>query len=47
VNYAHGEGQVDAERWPSLAAYVGRVKARPSFKGIIEEEQALIKSMAG
>jgi len=47
VNFAHGRGEVDAERWPRLAAYVERVLTRPSFKAIIEEEQALLKDMAG
>ncbi|MEN8160221.1 MAG: glutathione S-transferase family protein [Myxococcota bacterium] len=47
VNYRHGEGEVDAGRWPRLAAYVERVLARPSFKGLIEEEQNGIKAMRG
>ena len=47
VSFAHGKGEVDAERWPRLAAYVERVVTRPSFKAIIEEEQAILKSMAG
>ena len=40
VNLAHGGESVDAARWPKLAAYVESVHARPSFKGIIEEEKA-------
>jgi glutathione S-transferase len=44
VNYAHGGEQVDAARWPQLAAYVERIHARPSFKQIIEAEKA---EMAG
>lgn len=47
VSFAHGKGEVDAERWPRLAAYVERVLTRPSFKAIIEEEQAMLKGMAG
>ncbi len=47
VNFGHGEGEVDAGRWPKLAAYVERVTTRPSFKGIIEEERASFKGMAG
>lgn len=47
VNYSHGKGEVDAERWPRLAAYVERLLTRPSFKAIIEEEQAMLKGMAG
>ncbi len=47
VSFYHGRAAVDAKRWPGLAAYVDRVFARPSFKTIIEEEQASLKSMAG
>ena len=47
VSFAHGKGEVDAGRWPKLAAYVDRVLTRPSFKAIIEEEQAMLKKMAG
>ena len=47
VNFAHGRGEIDAARWPSLAAYVERVKTRPSFKTVIEEEQAALAAMAG
>jgi len=42
VNFEHGGERVDAARWPRLAAYVGRVHARPSYKGIIEEEKAAV-----
>ena len=47
VNLRHGKGDVDAGRWPKLAAWVERVHGRPSFKSLIEEEQAGIKSMGG
>ena len=47
VNFALGKGQVDAARWPRLAAYVERAHSRPSFKAIIEEEQAMIQEMDG
>jgi glutathione S-transferase len=40
VNMKHGKETIDASRWPNLAAYVERVHARPSFKGLIEEEMA-------
>lgn len=40
VNFAYGGEQADASRWPRLAAYVDRLHARPSFKGILEEEKA-------
>jgi glutathione S-transferase len=46
VNFAHGSGQVDAGSWPRLASYVERSLTRPSFKAIVEEEQAMIKSMS-
>ena len=47
VSFGHGKGEVDAERWPRLAAYVERALTRPSFKAIIEEEQAILRRMAG
>jgi glutathione S-transferase len=47
VSLRHGKGDVDAGRWPKLAAWVDRVLTRPSFKGLIEEEQAGIKAMGG
>lgn len=45
VNFRHAGESVDAGRWPRLAAYVERVHARPSYKGIIEEELAAFASM--
>ena len=47
VNYKHGDGEIDAARWPAFAAYVERVHARPSFKALIEADQAFIASMKG
>jgi glutathione S-transferase len=47
VSFHHGEAEVDAERWPRLAAYLERVLSRPSFKAIVEEEKAIIKGMRG
>ncbi len=47
ASFAHGGGEVDAKRWPRLRAYVERVHSRPSFKAIIEEEQAMLKGSAG
>ena len=44
VNFEHGGEQVDAGRWPALAAYVSRIHARPSFKTLIEEEKAGISA---
>ncbi|MCZ6785172.1 MAG: glutathione S-transferase family protein [Proteobacteria bacterium] len=45
VNFQHAGEKVDATRWPKLAAYVEHVHARPSFKGIIEEEKAAFASL--
>jgi glutathione S-transferase len=47
VNFRHGKGEIDAKRWPRLAAYVERIHARPSFKGLIEEDQRGIKAAGG
>ncbi len=44
VNFAHGGGEVDAKRWPKVAAWLQRVHGRPSFKSLIEEEK---KAFAG
>jgi glutathione S-transferase len=46
VNLRHAGVSVDAARWPKLAAYVGRVHARPSFKALIEEEAAAFRPAA-
>jgi len=40
VNFAIAGEQVDAGRWPRLAAYVANVHSRPSFKEVLEAEQA-------
>ncbi len=45
VTFAHGKGEVDAARWPELTAYRDRVTSRPSFKTLIEEEQATLREM--
>ena len=45
VNYKHGRGEIDAKRWPKLAAYVERIHSRPSFKGLIEEDQRGLKAL--
>jgi glutathione S-transferase len=47
VNYKHGKGEIDAKRWPKLAAYVERIHSRPSFKSLIEEDQRGLKSLGG
>ncbi len=40
VSMQQGGGEIDASRWPKLAAYIRAVHARPSFKALIEEEAA-------
>ena len=40
VNFGYGGLSVDAGRGPALAAYLERVLARPSFKGLVEAERA-------
>jgi glutathione S-transferase len=47
VNYRHGKGEIDAKRWPRLAAYVERIHSRPSFKGLIEEDRRGIQAFGG
>jgi glutathione S-transferase len=47
VNYQHGGGAIDRAKYPKLAAYVERIHARPSFKGCIGEEQAMLAKMKG
>lgn len=46
VNLRHAGVGVDAQRWPKLASYIANVHARPSFKAVIEEEEATFKAMA-
>ena len=45
VNYGYGKEPVDAGRWPNLAAYVGRVHARPSFQAAVAKDEALFASV--
>ncbi len=39
VNFHHAGAKLDATRWPSLAGYVERIHARPSFAECIEAER--------
>jgi hypothetical protein len=39
-------GYILAKRWPKLAHYIASVHARPSFKAVIAEEEAALKSAA-
>lgn len=40
VSMRHAGLGVDAKRWPELARYVKQIHGRPSFKALIEEEDA-------
>jgi glutathione S-transferase len=40
ANFTMAGENVDASRWPNLAAYVERIHARPCFKACLEEEAA-------
>ena len=42
ANYRHSGEELDAARWPHLAAHVAKILARPSFKSVLAEEQKLI-----
>ena len=42
VNLQHAGERIDAARFPRLAAFVARIHSRPSFKALIEEEQAAL-----
>jgi glutathione S-transferase len=43
VNLRHAKFTVDASRWPKLAKYIANVHSRPSFKAVIDEEEAMFK----
>ena len=47
LTFQHAGESVDAKRWPRLAAYLERHHARPSFKGLIEEERKFFAAMGG
>jgi len=42
VNFNHTGATLDTSRWPSLAVYVERILARPSFAACIEAERTLL-----
>ncbi|MFV3334156.1 glutathione S-transferase family protein [Pseudomonas sp. NY15437] len=47
VNLRHGEEQLDAQRWPRLAAHFERTLARPALAEIVQGElQIIAKIMA-
>lgn len=41
-NLRHAREDVDAERWPGVAAFVERMLSRPSFKTCVAEERKLL-----
>jgi len=45
TQFQYGKGEIDAKRWPKLAAYLERVQGRPSFKPLIEQDRAVLKSI--
>jgi glutathione S-transferase len=46
LNWGYAGERVDAARWPRLVAFLERVHGRPSFRSLIEEEQALFGARA-
>jgi glutathione S-transferase len=40
VNLRLAGYDVDSKQWPKLTAYINKVHARPSFKGVIDQEKA-------
>lgn len=46
VNLRHAGYAPDAEKWPSLSAYLGRMHARDSFAAVIAEETPLFAKTA-
>lgn len=47
VNYQHGGGTIDAAKYPRLASYIERIHGRPSFKGLIAEDQTFLAKLKG
>ncbi|MDX1723007.1 MAG: glutathione S-transferase family protein [Pseudomonas sp.] len=46
INMEHGGEQLDAQRWPNLAALYRRVNARPSVQALLPSEQKVLAKMA-
>jgi glutathione S-transferase len=42
VNFQHAGYDVDARKWPKLAAYLKRIIGRPSFQACLPEERQLL-----
>lgn len=47
VNLRHANVEVDAARFPAVAAWFGRVVARPSLKALIEQDQGFLARLSG
>jgi glutathione S-transferase len=45
VALRHARESVDSSRWPTLAAYIARVEARPSIAALIAEEEASLAAL--
>jgi len=46
INMAHGGEQLDAQRWPNLAAHQQRLLARPALQDLLPGEQKMLARMA-
>ena len=47
VNMEHGGEQLDANRWPMLAAHYARMKARASLQSVLPGEQRTVAKLSG
>lgn len=45
INMQHAGEQINAQRWPNLAALFERVKALPAMQTLLQNEQAMLASM--
>jgi len=46
VNLAHAGVEIDAGRFPTLAAWFARIVARPTFKALVEQDQGFLARLA-
>jgi len=47
INLEHGGEQLDAQRWPALAALQARIKARSSAQALLPSEQRTVAKLTG
>lgn len=47
INLEHGGEQLDAQRWPALAALLERIKARRSVQDVLPSEQRTVAKLTG